>query len=142
MTSPKTSPKEAPLQPPERELRPDPIRRRGLMVFVRGLKVDAEIGVYAHEKGRSQPLIVDVDVELGDQSVDRLVDTVNYEHIVEHARAAGTSGHIGLVEEFAERLARACLSDPRILSVRVRVEKPEALKGAAAAGCEVNFTRA
>ncbi len=117
------------------------VRRSGLKVFVRRLTVAAEIGVYAHEKGRAQPLVIDVEVELGDLAIERLGDTVNYEDIVAHARAVGSS-HVNLVEEYAERLARACLGDPRILSVKVRVEKPEALAGAEAAGCEVAFTRA
>jgi hypothetical protein len=32
-------------------------------VLVRGLTVQAEIGVYAHERGRRQPLVIDVDPE-------------------------------------------------------------------------------
>lgn len=120
--------------------RPEPVRER-LTVFVRGLKVDAFIGVYAHEKGRSQPLVVDCELELGDGLVETLADTVNYERVVEAARAIAEGGHVELVEDYAERLARACLSDPRVLTVRVRVEKPEALPSAAAAGCEIAFRR-
>jgi hypothetical protein len=35
-------------------------RRLGLTVLVRGLEVQAAIGVHAHEHGRLQPLFVDV----------------------------------------------------------------------------------
>ncbi|HYF22820.1 MAG TPA: dihydroneopterin aldolase [Caulobacteraceae bacterium] len=118
-----------------------PIRPAGLKVFVRGLRIAAEIGVYAHERGRAQPLAVDVDLELAPHAVERLSDTVNYETVAERACAVAEAGHVDLVEEYAERLARACLEDPRVRSVRVRVEKPEALAGAEAAGCEVRFTR-
>ena len=77
-------------------------------VFVTGLKVAAEIGVYAHEKGMSQPLIVDVELDVPTAGATRLADTVNYETIGESARDIAAAGHIQLVEDFAERLARAC----------------------------------
>jgi 7,8-dihydroneopterin aldolase/epimerase/oxygenase len=112
-----------------------------MRVFVRGLKIDAYIGVHAHEKGRAQPLIVDVEIELADPRVDRLSDTIDYETVVEAARAVAASGHVDLVEEYAERLARACLSNPLARRVRVRIDKPQALPGAEAAGCEAVFER-
>ena len=116
-------------------------RLEGLTVFVRGLTVEAGIGVYDHEHGRLQTLILDVTLELGAQPVEHLADTVNYETVAEAARAIVAEGHIGLVESFAERLALACLQDSRIRRVVVRVEKPGALDGAEAAGCEVAFVR-
>ena len=70
-------------------------------IFVRGLKIEAEIGVYAHELHRRQPLIIDVELEIETDGWRHLSDTVNYEKIVEHARAIAAVGHIGLVESFA-----------------------------------------
>lgn len=122
-------------------LRPEAARRVSLTVFVKALKIDAEIGVYAHEKGRVQPLTVDVEVELGEQRVGGIDDTVDYETIAMRARNAAATGHHDLVEEYAERLARSCLEDARVKKVRVRVEKPGCLPGAEAAGCEVRFAR-
>ena len=111
-------------------------------IFVTGLKVEAEIGVYAHEKGRAQPLIVDVELDVPAAGIERLADTVNYEMVGEAARAIVAEGHIGLVEAFAERLARACLEDSRVMRARVRVEKPLALAPhAAAAGVEITVVR-
>ena len=51
------------------------------------------------------------------------------------------SGHIELVETLAERLAADCLDHPRAVRVRVRVRKPEAIEGAAAAGVELTASR-
>ncbi len=125
---------------------PSPIKisqpvREGLTVFVRGLKVEAGIGVYDHEHGRLQTLVVDVTLDLGAAPVDRLGDTVNYEAVAEAARAIVAEGHVGLVETFAERLALACLDDARVQAVTVRVEKPGALADAEAPGCEVRYRR-
>jgi len=112
-------------------------------VFVSGLKLDAEIGVYAHEKGRAQPLVVDVELDVPTAGAERLSDTLNYETIVQAARRIADEGHIVLVETFAERLAQACLADPRVTRARVRVEKPLALAPhATAAGVEITLVRA
>ena len=116
-------------------------RRLGLTVIVRGLEVQAAIGVHAHEHGRLQPLVVDVELDLGAGPIHRLSDTLDYEGVARVARQLAGGEHIALVETFAERLALACLEDARVLAVKVRVEKPGAIPGAAAAGCEVAYSR-
>lgn len=116
-------------------------RRLGLTVIVRGLEVQAAIGVHAHEHGRLQPLVVDVELDLGAGPIHRLSDTLDYEGVARVARELAGGEHIALVETFAERVALACLEDARVLAVKVRVEKPGAIPGAAAAGCEVAYSR-
>ncbi len=112
-------------------------------VFVRGLKVDAEVGVYNHERGKTQPLVIDVELDVAAAGARHLADTLNYETIRNDARALAADGHIELVEVFAERLAQLCLADPRVTRARVRVEKPLALApDAAAAGVEITAVRA
>jgi dihydroneopterin aldolase len=111
-------------------------------VFVTGLKVQAEIGVYRHEIGRVQPLVVDVELEVPTAGAAKLADTLNYETILAAARELAAQGHIELVETFAERLARALLADPRVTKARVRVEKPLALApDATGAGVELTLVR-
>jgi len=111
-------------------------------VFVTGLTVQAEIGVYKHEIGRVQPLVVDVELDVPTAGAERLAETLNYETILEAAQAVAAQGHIALVETYAERLARACLGDPRVSRARVRVEKPLALAPhAVGAGVEITLAR-
>jgi dihydroneopterin aldolase len=111
-------------------------------VFVTGVEVQAEIGVYRHEIGRVQPLKVDVELDVPTAGAERLADTLNYETILAAAQGVAAQGHIELVETFAERLARACLADPRVTRARVRVEKPLALAPhAVGAGVEVTVIR-
>ena len=119
----------------------EPLRREALRVFVRGLEIEAGIGVYDHEHGRLQRLVIDVMLELEPNAIERLGDTVNYETVADAARAIAAEGHIGLVETFAERLAIACLNDERVRRCTVRIEKPGALDGAVAPGCEVVLAR-
>ena len=129
---------------PEADGAPEPrVRTVMTKVFVTGLRVQAQIGVYRHEIGRVQPLVVDVELDVPTAGAERLADTLNYETILDAARTVAAEGHIGLVETFAERLARRCLVDPRVTRARVRVEKPLALApDAVGAGVEVTLVRA
>ena len=118
-----------------------PIALTALMVFVHGLAIEAEIGVYPSERGRAQPLIVDVELVLEPGPVGALGETVNYETLATAARDLAGAGHIELVETYAERLAGACLAHARARRVRVRVRKPQAIAGAEDAGVEVSAER-
>ncbi len=120
---------------------PAPARRENLTVFVKGLRVEAGIGVYDHEHGRLQILVIDVTLDLGSTEVHGLSDTINYETVAASARRIIAEGHVGLVETFAERLALHCLEDDRVLGVVVRVDKPGALDAADGAGCELTYRR-
>lgn len=112
-------------------------------IFVHGIRIAAEVGVYPHERGRTQPLVVDIELDVAWAGADRLADTVNYETLVAAAQAVADEGHIELVELYAEHLAGRCLADPRVTRVRVRVDKPEALAPrAAGAGVEITVVRA
>jgi dihydroneopterin aldolase len=130
-------------------LKPDPTAPVSLAkviitkVFVRGLAIEAEVGVYPHERGKLQPLVADVELDVAAAGAEHLSQTVNYETIAAAARAIAAEGHIELVELFAERLAAACLADERVTRARVRVEKPMALAPhAEAAGVEITAVRA
>lgn len=121
---------------------PGDVRATMTRVFVTGLRLQAEIGVYRHEIGKLQPLSVDVELDVPSAGAGRLSDTFNYEAILKAARAIAEEGHIELVETFADRLARACMADPRVTRARVRVEKPLALApDAVAAGAEIILER-
>lgn len=112
-------------------------------IIVRGLSLQAEIGVHDHERGRRQALIADVELDVVGCAGPALEDTIDYESIVQHAHGIIAQGHVLLVEEFATRLANACLGDPRVRRAKVRVEKPEALAPhAAAAGVEIVLAQA
>lgn len=127
---------------PDDATRPNPARVIVTKVFVRALKVEAWIGVYDHEHGRQQPLVIDVELDVAASHCEQLGDTVNYETILQAAQAIAAEGHIELVETFAERLAQASFADSRVTRARVRVEKPLALAPhAAAAGVEITAVR-
>ena len=72
---------------------------------------------------------------------DELGRVVNYEKIANSVRSIASAGHTRLVETMAERIAQACFSDPRVRTVRVRVEKLDVFPDAASAGVEIERDR-
>ncbi len=106
-------------------------------VFLRAFALEAHIGYYEHEKGVTQPLIVDIELTLGEARFgdDEIDGTIDYDKIAAIGRELAAS-HVDLLETFAERLAQRCLAFERAVAVRVHVEKPRAVPGAMA-GVEI-----
>ncbi|MFQ5535378.1 MAG: dihydroneopterin aldolase [Sphingomonadales bacterium] len=114
-------------------------------VFVRDLELPAHIGVYEHEKGAVQLVRINVDLSVLESSGpldDSLQNAVCYEQIVDKIRVILQQGHINLAETLAERIADAALEDKRVVSVQVRVEKPDAVREAASVGVEIERRQA
>ena len=109
-------------------------------LFVRGLILDANIGVHDHEKGRTQRVNVDVDLFLRpfQQPIDDQIDNVlDYDFVRDEARALIASGHINLQETLAEALADVCLEREQVVAVRVATSKLDVYDDCAAVGYEI-----
>lgn len=104
-------------------------------VSVSGLTVMADIGVNPEEIGAPQPLVLHVELTLVPGSGDQIDRTYDYRELVAHAETLAAR-RTGLIETFADDLARLCLAHPHVAAADVRVEKPQALvAGTAAARC-------
>jgi 7,8-dihydroneopterin aldolase/epimerase/oxygenase len=133
-----------PAPPPAREAGEAPSRALMTRIFVRGLSLTAQCGVYAHEKGRPRPLVIDIEATIDPlvrASADALAETVDYDALAAHARNVVGEAHVHLIETIAERICDRILSDARILAVRVRVEKPGSVTDAISSGVEIERAR-
>jgi dihydroneopterin aldolase len=120
-------------------------------MFVRDLVLVASIGVFVHEQSDLQRIRINIDLGVEDDGArarsraavgtDRLARVVDYGAIAQCARDVVSAGHVMLVETLAERIAEACLRDPRVLSARIRVEKLDIFPDAASAGVEIERRR-
>ena len=94
---------------------------------LRGLHLDAPVGVLASEKLAPQAIAIDLDVEVDFTPAvesDDLADTVNYASLVTMAVSCATRAHHDLLESLAgEIAAEALASDERISAVEVTVTK-------------------
>jgi dihydroneopterin aldolase len=113
-------------------------------IFIRDLVLSCSIGVYDWEKLAPQRVRINVDVtarEPGAALADDVAKVVSYDDVVKGIKSIGAEGHINLVETLAERIAALCLADPRVVVVRVRVEKPDVIVEAAGVGVEIERRR-
>ncbi len=110
------------------------------IIFLRDLELNAFIGAYEHEMGRTQPVIINIEMQVMEPSnpiSDNLDDVVCYNKITQNVQDIIDQGHIKLVETLAENIAAMCLAHHLVLSARVRVDKPTAIRNAAGAGVEI-----
>ncbi len=125
---------------------------RGLRhVFLRDMLLTASIGVYPHEHEGRQRVRINVDLGVLDDGAqplsraavgrDQLSRVVDYAALANRVRAIVAAGHVRLVETLAERIAEACLEDPRVELARIRVEKLDVFADAASAGVEIERRR-
>lgn len=113
-------------------------------IMIRDLLVRCVIGVQDWEREIEQDVLLnielDVDVWLAGQS-DDFGDTVDYKAITKRILAFAAASSFHLVEAFAQGVADLCLEDNRIDTVRVRVEKPGALRFARSVGVQIERQR-
>lgn len=109
-------------------------------VFVRNLVTEAVVGVFDHEKTTTQTVCISLDMtvrEDGNPLEDDISNVVCYGAAAEKVKKICQSGHVHLIETMAERIAQEILKDQRILSIRIRIEKPEAFEDCDAVGIEI-----
>lgn len=110
-------------------------------IFVKDYVKDANIGIYAEEKGVTQQIRLTVDAFLAPgvvSTVDEMVEVPSYTDIIDAIDHLIGRGHINLVETLAEELATMLLRDTRIGGVRILVEK---LERGPIRGVEITRTR-
>lgn len=98
-------------------------------LVLRGLRVAGRHGVLAAERATPQDFVVDVALSLDTRAAaasDDLADTVDYDRLADRLAEVVAGPSVRLLETLAQRLADACLADPRVSGVEVSVHKPAA----------------
>ncbi len=111
-------------------------------VFVRDLVLECSIGVHQFEREATQRVRINLDLavreaDISGQLDDDLANVVCYEELTKGVRAIVARDHVNLVETLAEDVATMCLSDMRVRSARIRVEKLDILEDALSVGVEI-----
>lgn len=107
-------------------------------VFIRDLELLCSIGVYEHEHEAPQRIRVNLDLSVQEAPHnDNIEHVVCYEQVSNKVRDIVKGDHTNLCETLAEKIAQACLVDPRVLCARIRVEKLDVFKDIASVGVEI-----
>ena len=114
-------------------------------IHIEDLLLRCIIGVNPEERREKQNVTVCLtlfaDLRESGRS-DELADTVNYRQVKRQVCELVENSKYYLVEKMAAEIARLCLETPRVERVRVRVEKPGALRFARTVAVEIERTPA
>jgi dihydroneopterin aldolase len=112
-------------------------------IIVRDLSLSCRIGVTADERARRQRIRLNLTIEVTPDppSEDRIAEVVHYGHLVDRVRRTCVTANVQLLETLAEQVAANCFFDPRIVSVRVRIEKLDRYADVGGIGIELERRR-
>ena len=113
-------------------------------IFINDLLIRGVIGISDHEREQPQDILVNVvifaDISKAGQS-DNIEDSVNYRTVSKKILAHVEKIQRYTVEALATDISELVLSDPKVESVRVRVEKPGAVRFSRSVGVEIERNR-
>jgi len=113
-------------------------------VFIKDLLVRGIIGVNDWEREKPQDILINIaisaDLSAAGES-DDISDSVNYKTIAKKAQAKAETAQRLTVEALAGDIAKLCLEEAGVLKVRVKIEKPNAVRFARSVGVEVERSK-
>lgn len=110
------------------------------VIFARGLRLDMHVGIYDHERGRKQPVLIDIEIYLDDArrwTRDDIRETFAYDEIGSRIEAVAGRQHFELLETFLELVAADFMSVDIVHGITLSIEKPGILKNAQSAGVRI-----
>ncbi|MCC5981795.1 MAG: dihydroneopterin aldolase [Oceanicaulis sp.] len=108
-----------------------------LSVRVEKLRLEAMVGVYESEHGRTQPIEISLEAEVTSEAMAPSADldhAVNYAALAETVRQVVAARHHELLEDLVQEVANTLFRDTRITRLKLSVDKLTALDDAASVG--------
>jgi 2-amino-4-hydroxy-6-hydroxymethyldihydropteridine diphosphokinase len=113
-------------------------------VFIEGLEIEAQIGIYDWERRIRQPLLFDLEMAFDNRvpaASDAIADTLDYKAVSKRLMEFVAQSGYGLVETLAERCAALILNEFAVSHVRLKLSKPGAVRGARAVGVMIERSK-
>ncbi len=103
------------------------------IIYLRDLRIDTVIGIYAWERRIKQTIILDIematDIRKAAQT-DSIDDTLNYKAVAKRLIDFVGNSDFQLVETLSERVAEIVLNEFQVPWLRLQVNKQGAVRGA------------
>ena len=102
------------------------------IIYLHGLRIDAVIGIWDWERKIQQTIVIDLDMaaDIGKAAAsDSVEDTLDYKAVAKRLQTYVRESGCGLVETLAERVAEIVLTEFEVPWVRVKINKPGAIRG-------------
>lgn len=103
------------------------------IIFLHDLRVETVIGIWEWERKIRQTVAIDLDMSADIRKAaktDSVDDTLNYKLVAKRMQQYVGESSFKLVETLAENIASLILDEFDVSWVRVRVNKPGAIRGA------------
>ena len=107
------------------------------IIFLHELKVDTTIGIWEWERRIRQTVVIDLEMSADiakAAETDDVADTLNYKSVAKRVQSFVADSSFQLVETLAERIAGIIREEHGVAWVKVRVNKPGAIRGSKAVG--------
>ncbi len=118
----------------------DPALRHCRKMFLRGLTVQARIGIHDFELQAPQRLVLDIDVYVPLQDTtpqgDQIHEVVDYDFVRDLVHARVAQGHINLQETLCDDVLSALLRHPGVWAAQVATHKPDVYPDCDAVGVQ------
>lgn len=114
------------------------------IIYLRDLRIEATIGLYAWERCVKQLLVIDLDMATDIRHAaasDSIDDTLNYKAVAKRVIAYVEQSRFQLIEPLAENIARIVLSEFSLTWLRLRINKQGAVRGARDVGIVIERRR-
>ncbi len=109
-------------------------------IFISGLEVETIIGVYDWEREKPRPLFIDLEIgcDISSSSYsDDITDTIDYDLLSKEISSFAATANYQLIETFAEAVAQIVLSQNGCEWVKLKINKPGAVKNATSVGISI-----
>ncbi len=113
-------------------------------VLIKDFLIQEIIGIHKHEKANKQKIIFNIVININQNTIpdeNNLSSIVNYEKITNKLKNLVKSKKYNFLESLAEDSFREIFKDKRINSVKIKIEKPDAITDAKSVGVEVFKSR-
>jgi len=109
-------------------------------IFLSGLEVETIIGIWEWERKIRQTVVIDLEMAADiarAAETDSIDDTLNYKGVAKRLQQFVADAEFQLVETLAERIAGIVIDEFDVPWVKVRVNKPGAIRGARDVGVQI-----
>ena len=113
-------------------------------VLIKNFFINEIIGIHKHEKINKQKIIFNIAIDVNQNTIPNendLSSIVDYEKITNNLKNLAKHKNYNFLESLAEDSFKEIFKDKRINSVKIKIEKPEAIKNAMSVGVEVFKSR-
>tara|TARA_B100001175_G_C19418046_1_gene594646 strand:- start:40 stop:468 length:429 start_codon:yes stop_codon:yes gene_type:complete len=113
-------------------------------ILIKDFLINEIIGIHKHEKIKKQKILFNIIIDVNQNTIpdeSNLDSIVDYEKITNKLSKLTRSKNYNFLESLAEDSFKEIFEDKRINSVKIKIEKPDAITNAKSVGVEIFKSR-